>query len=66
MTQLMITAEPELAKLKDVMYGQYNEDVLNSLYKICYELPACPLIGVLGDAIQEIQYYRGLHDNTTR
>jgi hypothetical protein len=41
------------------LYDRYNnEDVLIALRQAFMRLPACPLLGVIGDAIQEIQYYR--------
>lgn len=38
-------------------YAYPKDEVLHNLYKVFAILPICPLLGVVGDAIQTLQYY---------
>jgi hypothetical protein len=47
------------ARIDSALYDHYDSnDTLNALYKAFNRLPACPLLGVIGNAIQELQYYK--------
>lgn len=47
------------AWIECALYGEYDaKDALIDLSQAFMRLPACPLLVVIGNAIQEIQYYR--------
>lgn len=44
--------------LEEILHKPYDsKDVVSKLYEVWYRLPACELLGVVGETIQELQYY---------
>lgn len=40
----------------------YDRDTIASLYQIWHKLPPCQLLGTIGDAIQDLQFYKEYYE----